>query len=194
MTAHPANGPMAMDSALDLDELKRQQAALQRGGRLSRLHVAIVAASVVVTVLAWYTSSTLIEQRAEQRFEREIGRVIELVEERMHHYEDALLAGVASIQSNEGVVSRERDALRGYVVRYEAEYVGVGGGGVRLEAALFGGVSPPDAVGLWCPCGGWWTEWGWWRTARAPCGCDVRVFARGRRTRLSTNARPFCLL
>jgi len=135
MTAHPANGPMAMDSALDLDELKRQQAALQRGGRLSRLHVAIVAASVVVTVLAWYTSSTLIEQRAEQRFKREIGRVIELVEERMHHYEDALLAGVASIQSNEGVVSRERWRRYADSLQINERYPGISGIGVIFHVA-----------------------------------------------------------
>jgi len=126
---------MARDAVLDLDELKRQQAALQRGARLSRLHVAIVAASVLVTVLAWYTSSTLVEQRAGQRFEREVGRVIELVEERMQHYEDALLSGVASIQANQGVVSRDRWRRYADNLQLNERYPGISGIGVIFHVA-----------------------------------------------------------
>jgi len=122
--------PLDSDATLDLEGLTRQQARLSRQGRLHWVHWTIVGASVLITVVAWYLSSSLVEQRARQRFELEITRVVELVDERMRHYEDALLSGVASIQATGGEATRAQWRRYAENLRLAERYPGIDGIGV----------------------------------------------------------------
>ena len=81
-----------------------ERARLERAARLHWLHWAVVAASTVLTLLAWRLSSSQIEERIETRFDREVSQVVELISERMQRYEDALWSGV-------GVVRADRDGV-----------------------------------------------------------------------------------
>lgn len=97
---------MSDSAEFDVGALKRQQRSFARTGRLHWVHWLIVVLSFVITLSAWYTSSSLVEERAGQRFEREVDRVVGLMDEPLHKYADALLAGVAAIQAHGGEMSR----------------------------------------------------------------------------------------
>jgi len=117
-------------SALDLDELQRRQSKLRGHGRLHWMHWAIVAGSVIITVFAWNTSRSLLEQRAEREFDRQVAQVIDLMRERMAHYEDALLSGVASIMAIDGAVTRARWKRYADNLQLLERYPGISGIGV----------------------------------------------------------------
>jgi len=113
-----------------LDELDRQRADLRRRGRLHWVHWIVLGGSVLITFVAWHLSDSLIEERDRQRSEREAGRVIELVRERLGHYEDALLSGVASIRASRGEVSHAQWRRYADSLQLAARYPGISGIGV----------------------------------------------------------------
>jgi signal transduction histidine kinase/CheY-like chemotaxis protein len=79
--------------------------ASKLSGRFRGAHWIALGLSLLLTLFAWHFSRTLVEERAEHRFEREAGQAIALIRERMEKYEDALRAGVAFIGANGGDVS-----------------------------------------------------------------------------------------
>ncbi len=115
---------------LDVDALRSQQETLRQRGRLRWGHLVIVGSSIVITFLAWHTSSSALESRTEQRFARESERVIDLVSERLKHYEDALLSAVAAMQVSGGAMSRAQWRLYADQLNLAQRYPGVNGIGV----------------------------------------------------------------
>lgn len=74
-------------------------------GSLHWAHWLIIVLSLLLTLFAWYISQQNVNDKREALFQREATQVIHLVQERMAHYEDALLAAVATIQANGGHIS-----------------------------------------------------------------------------------------
>lgn len=83
-----------------------------------------------VTFLAWQTSHSAVEARKQQRFARESERVIELVRERLQHYEDALLSAVAAMQVSGGAMSRAQWRLYAGQLNLAERYPGASGIGI----------------------------------------------------------------
>ncbi len=93
-------------SAFDIESVRIQQAKLRRDARLHWVHWLIVASSVVITFVAWQTSHNALQERNQTSFVTESDRVVALLSERLAHYEDALLSGVAAIQATAGSMTR----------------------------------------------------------------------------------------
>lgn len=121
---------MSSTTDLNLDDIRARQVSLGRHGRLSWIHLSIILGSLVVTGLAWFTSHTLVKQSAQRHYNREIEHVLNSVESRMKHYEDALLSGVSSIESNAGVATRSQWHRYAENLQLTARYPGVNGIGV----------------------------------------------------------------
>jgi len=94
------------------------------------LHWLIVSLSIGLTFGAWYISSSQVEAKRLDQFERESQRVIELVDERMRKYEDALWGGVALIDTLDGDLSAADWHRYSKSLRIEEKYVGISGIGV----------------------------------------------------------------
>ena len=120
----------ASATTIDPERLERQREDLRRHGRMHWAHWTILGLSVLITGMAWYTSKTLLEERTLRRFEREANDVVELVRERLTHYEDALLSGVAAIQSRGGRITRSQWRRYAEHLRLPERYPGIGGIGV----------------------------------------------------------------
>ncbi len=76
-----------------------------RSGRapgLSWVHWMVVFLSLVLTFGAWYISSTIANDKAEERFHHEVEKLNELVRDRMQNYAFALVSGVGTIAANGG--------------------------------------------------------------------------------------------
>lgn len=99
-------------------------------GRLHWIHWAIITLSLVLTVAAWYISSTQIEQKTKQRFEYQSSQLLEKITERMNHYEDALRTGVVSIHTNKEMIDVESWRRFSEAVRIGSLYPGINGIGV----------------------------------------------------------------
>lgn len=55
-------------------------------GRLHRVHWAVIILSIILTISAWYISSTQIEQKTKQRFEFQSSQLLAKITERMNRY------------------------------------------------------------------------------------------------------------
>lgn len=119
-------GGIQAESVLESDE----QAKLAHTGRLHWFHWLIVGFSLVLTVSAWYFSRSQVEAAVRDRFDREAGRVTELVRERMELYENALFAGVAAVQSNGGDMSYAEWRTFSETLRLDRRYPGINGIGI----------------------------------------------------------------
>lgn len=159
---------MSCPSDLNFEEIRSRQANIGRCARLSWVQLSIILASLVVTLLAWYTSYTLVGQSALRHYDREIERVLNRVDERMKHYEDALLSGVSAIESNGGMATRDKWRLYSENLKLTQRYPGVNGIGVihylesqdvdqyiekqRLERALSSfSIYPPHVFDIYLP-------------------------------------------
>lgn len=127
---HPGGTSAAGERSVDVDTLRERQAALHRQGALHWWHWVIVGLSVVITFFAWNTSRSALEERAQRRFAGESERVIELMRERLRHYEDALLSAAAAMQIEDGVMTRERWRRYAEYLDLTRRYPGVNGIGV----------------------------------------------------------------
>ena len=99
-------------------------------GRLSILHVLVVALSVVLTFSAWHFSKKQAESRIEQRFDASRDHIVGLLRDRMLKYEDALWAGVAAMESHDGDMSRAQWQSFATHLRIDEKYPGINGIGV----------------------------------------------------------------
>ena len=122
---------------VDIESLREQQRVLRNQGSLHWYHWLIVALSFAITLLAWQTSRSTLDERAELRFEQEASRVVNQISERLKHYEDALLSGVAAMQAQGGAMTREQWRLYTDYLDLAGRYPGVSGIGVieHVEAA-----------------------------------------------------------
>ncbi|MFK7890459.1 MAG: CHASE domain-containing protein, partial [Granulosicoccus sp.] len=114
----------------DASELKQQQVDLRRKGRLHWAHWCILSLSVIITMIAWQISSTALQAQESLRFDRESQHLIDLMSDRIRKYEDALLAGVATLQSHNGHMSRRQWRLYSDYLHLTERYTGINGIGI----------------------------------------------------------------
>ena len=129
-TAPRTDSPAYGGPNLDLDLLKAQQAKLRHTARLHWAHWLIISLSLVITIFAWKTSESALVKRDQLRFDREAERSVNLMKERITHYEDALLSGVAAMQSHSGNMTREEWRTYSEFLQLNKRYPGVNGIGV----------------------------------------------------------------
>lgn len=115
---------------IDLELLKTQQTRLRQHARLHWTHWFILCVSLVITVFAWQTSDSALMKRDQLRFNHEAERAIDLIRERLGHYEDALLSGVAAMQSHDGRMSRADWQRYSEFLSLDERYPGIAGIGV----------------------------------------------------------------
>ena len=100
-------------------------------GRISALHIFIVALSMAMTLGAWLYSKRQVDIQVENRFNAARDRTIGLIVDRMSRYEDALWSGVATINAHDpGAMPYEE--WRGFAgsLNIPERYPGVNGIGV----------------------------------------------------------------
>lgn len=94
------------------------------------MHWLVVLLSVALTLGAWYFSKDQLNQKIEERFNREAIQVVELIKERMGLYENALWAGVALIDSNKDDMSYQQWLAYSNSLKIDQTYPGINGIGV----------------------------------------------------------------
>ncbi len=114
----------------DTHDTKEARRLIEKGGAMSVLHWAVVGFSLLLTVGAWWVARSQHAEKVETQFERESDQVIELVQERMLKYEDALWAGVAAIRANEGSMTHPEWYEFSSSLTIEQKYPGINGFGV----------------------------------------------------------------
>nr|WP_250156596.1 CHASE domain-containing protein [Vibrio alginolyticus] len=78
----------------------------QRASTLHWYHWLVLFLSAVLTLTAWAVTSSQVEQKAKTQFEFQAHQLVELVQERMSKYEEALLAGVSALHMYQAPASR----------------------------------------------------------------------------------------
>ncbi|MBL4666747.1 MAG: CHASE domain-containing protein [Sneathiella sp.] len=109
--------------------IDKRRLLVQRGS-LHWVHWSVVLLSVVLTLGAWYISSEQVAQKNQIEFRRQADQVANLVEERMHLYENALWGGVAFIDANDGQTSYEQWFAYSNSLNIDEVYPGINGIGV----------------------------------------------------------------
>lgn len=120
------------DNSSDLDE---QRLRLTRSTRLSNLHWGIVLASLLVTVTAFAYAKKQTDANTQIQFDREVTQVIELVQERMQKYEDALWSGAAAIRASGGDMSHLQWRRFADSLHIDSKYPGINGIGIIRPVA-----------------------------------------------------------
>lgn len=115
---------------LNFDVLRTQQTTLGSQGRMHWAHWIIIGVSALITVIAWHTSKSALNNQELFRFEREAERVVNLMRERIKHYEDALLSGVATMQSHGGRMTKGKWQRYAEYLDLTERYPGINGIGV----------------------------------------------------------------
>ncbi len=103
---------------------------LERATRLHLVHWQVVIGSLLLTLFAWHMTKKQVDDRIQKQFDRESAQVVELIQERMQKYEDALWAGVALYETLDGDVSHEQWAEYAHSISIEEKYPGINGIGV----------------------------------------------------------------
>lgn len=134
-TAPPRQSRSQLTSTFDIDLFQAQQARLRQHGKLHWMHWLIVTLSVVITVVAWRTSHSALQERNSALFRNESERVVNLMLERLKHYEDGLLSGVAAMQVQGGTMSREEWRRYAQFLNLPERYPGISGIGVAQYVA-----------------------------------------------------------
>ena len=108
---------------------------MESASRLHWSHLAILAASLILTWFAWDYAKSEQNVRYKVKFDREADRVIDLVQERMKKYEVALWSGVGLIGMEDGHVDFDQWKVYAKSIQIEDMYPGINGLGVihRVE-------------------------------------------------------------
>jgi PAS domain S-box-containing protein len=93
-------------------------------------HWAVLVGSVILTATAWYVSKTQSELKVKLQFEFQANQLVNLVKERMSHYEDALHAGVAAIHAQSHGIDVQEWQRFATSFNIEQKYKGINGIGV----------------------------------------------------------------
>lgn len=115
--------------------LRRERLALKEAGRFHWIHWVALALSLGLTVLAWRLSADSIEAKSQAQFDREVDRVLDLVNERMRQYEEGLRVGVAAIKANGGDMTNEEWTMFADSLQIDVVYPGIDGIGVVHQVA-----------------------------------------------------------
>lgn len=94
------------------------------------MHWLVILLSILLTLGAWYFSKDQLNQKIEEKFNREADQVIALIEERMELYENALWAAVALIDSNQGDMTYQQWLAYSNSLKIDKTYPGINGIGV----------------------------------------------------------------
>jgi signal transduction histidine kinase len=114
----------------NLKKTHTQRDKLVKAGAMHWVHWLVVILSILLTIGAWYFSKTQLEEKIEERFNREADQVVELVKERMKLYENALWGGVSLIDANGGDISFEKWLIYSKSLHIDKTYPGINGIGV----------------------------------------------------------------
>jgi len=103
---------------------------LEKASSLKLWHSLTILLSIGLTLFAWHYSRTEQQAKIRQQFEREADQVVDLIQERMQRYEDALWGGVAFFDVNDHEMTA--DEWRRYVegLQLQRKYPGINGIGV----------------------------------------------------------------
>ncbi len=101
----------------------------------SVIHCIVILLSLAMTFGAWLYSKNQAEQQIEARFEAARDQTVDLIEERMSRYEDALWSGVAHADSLGGAITLQDWRSFANSLRIEEKYPGVNGIGVIFEVS-----------------------------------------------------------
>ncbi|WP_417689407.1 CHASE domain-containing protein [Pseudidiomarina sp.] len=93
-------------------------------------HWFVVFLSLALTLTAWHVTRTQAHEKAEALFKFQAGQVIELLQERMAKYEEALKAGVAMLQVLPAEMERKDWRIFAESLNIEARFPGINGIGV----------------------------------------------------------------
>lgn len=102
---------------------------LSKSHTLHWYHWCVFAASLVLTVSAWYYTKNQIFEKVEASFDREASKTVELIHERMQKYEDVLWSGAGLFHASEEVTLSEWRKFA-QMVGIEKKYPGINGIGV----------------------------------------------------------------
>lgn len=111
-------------------DFRSERDAILRGTKLRWAHWLIVGLSLLLTVGASYFSMQQVEQKNRAEFERQAFQVIELVQERMQLYENALWGGVAFIDAKDGQIEYSDWVTYADSLHIDTRYSGINGIGV----------------------------------------------------------------
>ncbi|MDF1692166.1 MAG: CHASE domain-containing protein [Zhongshania sp.] len=114
----------------DQGAILTEQQALEKAGGLHWVHWLVVSLSLLLTLGVWQYSRHQVQDKIETRFSREADQSITLLSERLQKYEDALWAGVATIQSHDGNMSRHQWQEFASALHLPIKYKGINGIGV----------------------------------------------------------------
>lgn len=147
-------------------DLRTERSAIADAGRFRSAQWVVLVVTTMVTLAAWQASSRSIEARVRAEFDREAGRVVAQVDERMMRYVDGLNGGVAAIKANGDDMSRTEWQAFARSLQIEVQYPGVNGIGMihqvkrsefddylgrqRVERPYFG-VHPDHAAEVMMP-------------------------------------------
>ncbi len=107
-----------------------QREKLIKAGSLNWIHWLVVALSILLTVGAWYFSKEQLLEKVELQFQREANQAVELVQERMELYKNALWGGVSLIDSNQGEIFYDQWKAYATSLHIDQTYPGINGIGV----------------------------------------------------------------
>lgn len=113
-----------------LEEILAEKDALRTSAQLRIWHWLVLAASMFLTLMAWYFTKQQIEEKTRNAFDRQATQVIDLLSERMVKYEDALWSGVAAIKANGGDVNHKEWKAFADTLKIEQKYPGINGIGI----------------------------------------------------------------
>lgn len=113
-----------------LEEILNEKDELRRSARLKAGHWVILAASMFLTLMAWYFTKQQVDEKARNSFDRQANQVVSLLSERMVKYEDALWGGVAAIKANGGDISDKKWKAFADTLEIQRKYPGINGIGV----------------------------------------------------------------
>lgn len=99
-------------------------------GHLHWYHWAVVSLSLVLTLGAWYITTQQVRQKTQAQFDYQANQILELVQERMAQYEEALWAGVAALNMFPDKASRGDWKTFATNLQVETRFPGINGIGV----------------------------------------------------------------
>ncbi|MCJ8330370.1 MAG: CHASE domain-containing protein [Lentisphaeria bacterium] len=100
------------------------------GGKLHWFHWGVISLSLVLTLTAWYFTKKQVEEKRKIQFENSANQVIELVQERMELYENALWSCVSTIHANGGNISYKEWDTYAESLDIDVKYPGINGIGI----------------------------------------------------------------
>jgi len=116
--------------SLDIPDFINENNALQDSVKFHWMHWLIISLSLVLTIGAWYFAKKQVDEKMQVQFDRQAEHIIELVEERMSKYEDALWSGVAALHAKTHNTNYKKWKKFSDTLRIIERYPGINGIGI----------------------------------------------------------------